>query len=137
MDMTDVAEKLPLLTAEEFAGASAAVQLTDSVEEDARIRKERLRNEEDLSASANLDEELAKMKAEADDAKKKQKALNDKIRQIEKDKRAKERDQKKASTALLEASKVVESDAEDFTPVKNTRSSKAKEQEEQEAGSYS
>ena len=77
------------------------------------------------------------MKAEADDAKKKQKALNDKIRQIEKDKRAKERDQKKASTALLEASKVVESDAEEFTPVKNYPLLKAKEQKEQEAGSYS
>ena len=66
------------------------------------------------------------MKAEADDAKKKQKALSDKIRQIAKDKRAKERDLKKASTAKLEASKVVESDAEDFTPVMSTRSSKRK-----------
>ena len=126
MDMTDEAEKLPLLTAEEFAGASAALQLTDSVEEDERIRKERLRDEEELSATATLDEELAKMKAEADDAKKKQKALADKIRKMEKDKRAKEKKPKKVSTVQLEASKVVESDAEEFTPVKTTRSTKRK-----------
>ena len=79
-------QMLPLLSPEEFASKSGDLQQTNSEEEDARILRENARLQDDgiLDSSSSLLE----MKKEADAAKKKQKQLNEKIREMERQQKA-------------------------------------------------